>query len=238
MQSCKDLRVTFCSDLSWSAHVDRILEKTYRSLYFIKRTFPPKSTPTHIKKSLYLSMILPLLTYASQIWRPLLLKDIIALERLQKRATKYILNYSPIDYKARLIGLNILPLMYRLELNDIMLYVTSKKNPDSHFNINNFITPCSSSEISTRSQTAGKLKHNSVSTNSQRHFYFNRLPCLWNFCPPLNLNFSTSTTKSTLITFMFSHFHHHFNPNNPCTFHLVCPCNSCFSNPPTPSSLF
>ncbi len=86
--------------------------------------------------------------HLSQVWRPLLLKDIIALERLQKRATKYILNYSPIDYKARLISLDILPLMYRLELNDIMFYVTSKKNPDSHFDINNFITPCSSSEIS------------------------------------------------------------------------------------------
>ena len=51
-QSCKNLGVTFSSDLSWSIHISNILEKAYCSLYFIKRTFLSSSTPIHIKKSL------------------------------------------------------------------------------------------------------------------------------------------------------------------------------------------
>lgn len=80
VDSCKDLGVVFTSTLSWFDHISKVLEKAYRLLYFIKRTFPPESTPTHIKKALYLSLILPVMTYASPVWRPSLLKDIKALE--------------------------------------------------------------------------------------------------------------------------------------------------------------
>ena len=38
------------------------------------------------------------------------------LERVQRRASKFILNDYSIDYKSRLIKLNLLPLMYIYEL--------------------------------------------------------------------------------------------------------------------------
>ena len=57
MQSFRDLGVICSSDLSWSKRINKILGKAYRSLYFIKRSCPPDSTPTYIKKSLYLSLI-------------------------------------------------------------------------------------------------------------------------------------------------------------------------------------
>lgn len=97
LNSCKDLGVIFCSDLSWSTHIDKILSRAYQSLYFIKRTFPTK-----VKKLLYLSLVLLHVTYCSQVWRPYLCKDFIALENLQKRASKYIINDSSLDYKDRL----------------------------------------------------------------------------------------------------------------------------------------
>ena len=124
--SCRDLSVIFSSDLSWSKHVQHILSKAYNQLYFIKRTFNASSTPTMVKKKLYLSLILPTITYASQVWRPSHIKDIMAMELLQCRATKYILYQSGLDYKARLSKLNLLPLMYRLELY-IMFFVSSWK---------------------------------------------------------------------------------------------------------------
>ena len=77
--SCKDLGVIFCSDLSWSSHIDKILSKAYRTLHLIKCTFSMSSTIS-IKKRLYMSLVLPLITYCSPIWHPSLLKDIIALE--------------------------------------------------------------------------------------------------------------------------------------------------------------
>ena len=209
----------------------KLLQKAYGSFLLIRCTFPPESTPTHIKKHLYLALILPLLTYASPVWRPKLLNDIIALESFQRCATRYILNYpKSTDYKSRLTALQILPIMYRLELNDIMFYVTSKKNPSPHFNISDYISEHSSS-IFTRTQSAFKLIHMHSLTNTNHHLYFNRLPRLWNSLPPLNPNLSISTIKFKIVRHLIDHFLNHFDSYNPCTFHLLRPCNSCSSLP-------
>ena len=44
------------------------------------------------------------------------MKDILTIERVQRRATKYILNDYTSCYKTRLLKLNLLPLMYMFEL--------------------------------------------------------------------------------------------------------------------------
>ena len=44
------------------------------------------------KKRLYSSLVYSQLTYASQIWRPHLIKEIFALERVQRHGLKFILN--------------------------------------------------------------------------------------------------------------------------------------------------
>ncbi len=49
----------------------------------------------------------------------MLVKDTEALERIQKRATKFILGTDFGDYKARLVKLKLLLLMYSFELADI-----------------------------------------------------------------------------------------------------------------------
>ena len=229
--SGRDLGVNLSSDLSWSPHIQEILGKAYRSFHLIRRTFHSESTPTHIKKHLYLALVLPLLTYASPVWRPKLLKDITALESFQRRATKYLLNYPrSADYKSRLTMLQILPIMYRLELNDVMFYIKSKKNPSLHFNISDHITE-HSNLTTTRSQSAFKLKHMHSSTNTNRHFYFNRLPRLWNSLPPLDPNLPTPTIKTKIVRHLIDHFLNNFDSLNPCSFHLLCPCNTCSSLP-------
>ena len=52
------------------------------------------------------------------------------MENVQRRATKFILNYPPRDvntYRDRLISLNILPLEHRRELYDLTLLYKIKK---------------------------------------------------------------------------------------------------------------
>ena len=76
--------------------------------------------------------------YCSQIWRLQLIRDITTLERVQRRATKYILNYT--SYKSRLLQLNLLLLMYIYELNDIMFLIKSLNTPTKNFDIKDFIS--------------------------------------------------------------------------------------------------
>ena len=109
-QSHRDLGVMVRGDLSWSDHFSHICSRAYCFLYQIGRSF---SSMAHIsvKKRLYLSVVRSKLSYCSQLWRPLLKKDILLLERVQRQATKYILSDYTSNYKARLLSLHILPLM-------------------------------------------------------------------------------------------------------------------------------
>ncbi len=63
------------------------------------------------------------------------------------------------DYKSSFTHLQLLPPMYRLELNDIVFFVNSLANLDNlgHFDIMNYV---SFSDSNTRSSSASKLKHN------------------------------------------------------------------------------
>ena len=164
-----------------------------------------------------------------QLWRPYLLKDISLLERVQRRATKYILNDYHSTYKSRLIQLDLLPLMHQYKLSDLLFFIKPYKTPYPHFDINNYIS-MKASVSTTRSSSSGKLVHRISTTNSNRHFYFCRLPRLWNSLPLIDLNLSYMTIKKQLTQFLWYHFLNNCNSNNTCTFHFCCPCSSCTNN--------
>ena len=105
-----------------------------------------------------ISLVRSQLIYCSQLWRPYLLKDIITLKRIQRRATKFILNDYQSNYRFRLVKLHLLPLMYLFELYDIIFVIKSLKNPTISFNIYNYIQFHSSSS---RLSHANKLIHHS-----------------------------------------------------------------------------
>ena len=109
---------------------------------------------------------------------------------------------------------------YVLELRDVMFCVQSLKSPTRDFDIMNFV---SFSSGDTRSSAAGKMRHASCNTNSVKHFYFHRLPRLWNLLPQVDLGSSVKSIKSCLQAFLFAHF----RKNNSCTTHFMCPCSKC-----------
>ena len=117
----RDLGLILQENLKWNNHYNHISAKAYRQLGLIKRTFSSINSAS-TKKRLYLSLVRSKLTYGSLLWRLLLIKDITSLKKIQRRTTKFILghNSTNLSYKVRLIQLNILPLMYYLELADIM----------------------------------------------------------------------------------------------------------------------
>ncbi len=87
----KDLGLLVQSNLKWEAHYNSISAKAYKVLGLLKRTFSSTNS-IKTKKQLYLSLVRSQLSYGSQLWRPMLLKDILSLEKIQRRATKFILS--------------------------------------------------------------------------------------------------------------------------------------------------
>ena len=120
--------------------------------------------------------------------------------------------------------LEILPLMMQLELNDMMFFIRCLKEPTEAFRVSSYVT---FSSHSTRSSIHLKLHHTLSRTNTLSHFYFNRIPRLWNSFPSIDLDLSISSIKRRLQQFLWEYFIQNFDPDNPCSFHLLCPCAKC-----------
>ena len=224
--SHKDLGIIISSDLSWDQHYKTIIPKTYRMLGLLRRSFSRHQIAT-AKRTLYISLVRSQVTYCSVIWRPNLIKDITLIERIERRATTFILNDYSSDYFDRLKQLNLLPLMYTFELNELAFMLKSLKYPSPSFNIATF------ADGNTRSSSSGKMIHVRNNNNADRHFFFNRIPRLWNALPPIDLSLSIKTNKTRIYKFLWSHFLSNFRHDNPCTFHFLYPCSRC-SNTPRP----
>ena len=81
VRSCKDLGVNVSSDLSWSNHVDAIVNKANKVVGLLKRTVGNENR--EIFSMLYKSLVRPILEYACLVWSPYLVKDKLAIEKVQ-----------------------------------------------------------------------------------------------------------------------------------------------------------
>ena len=64
----KDLGVVFDKDLKFTSHVNQIVMKANRVLGIIKRTFASRDANTI--RLLYVTLVRPILGYASTVWNP------------------------------------------------------------------------------------------------------------------------------------------------------------------------
>ena len=101
-----------------------------------------------------------------------------------------------------------------------MFLIKSLKNPSSHFNILDFITFNISN---TRSSSYLKLRHSVCKSNIQGHFYFHRIPRLWNSLPQIDTSLSIRSIRAQLRHHFWNHFIANFNSNNLCSYHYLCP---------------
>ena len=93
----RDLGVLVSDDLSWSAHYDLLCSRAYKILGLLRRVFNNVFTIA-AKKRLYISLVRSQLTYCSVVGCPHFIKDITTPEKIQRRATKYILSDFSSDY--------------------------------------------------------------------------------------------------------------------------------------------
>ena len=163
---------------------------------------------------------------------PYLTVILFKFERVQRRATKYILNDFTSDYKSRLIQMQLLPLTYILDLNDVMFFIKSLHNHHDGFNINDHIKFATGN---TRLASSNKLHQTRSTNNTSKHFYFNRLPRIWNTLPIIDLNDHPIRIKSKLSEYLWKHFLSNFDPAIVCSFSISCPCFNCAKIPKPPN---
>jgi len=92
--SFKLLRVYIETTLCWSLHVDNMIKKATKSLYFLKQ-LKRAGLPSNHLFHYYSTVIRPVLEYCIPVWHYALTKgQTEQLEAIQKRAIHIILNFS------------------------------------------------------------------------------------------------------------------------------------------------
>ena len=120
----KDLGVTVDNNFSWTTHINSMVRKAHARSWLCMRAIGFHA-PRKVKITSYIAMVRSILEYGSPSYKYL----IICIEAIQRRATNYILNNPKrpnpmhINYKERLLRLNLLPLTYRREILDIQLFL-------------------------------------------------------------------------------------------------------------------
>ena len=101
----KDLGVYIDNKLKFHDHVAHAVDKGNRMLGLVKNTFSCLDKETIPK--LYKALVRPHLEYGNVIWHPRFEMDKIAVEKVQRRATKLVPELKHLPYEERLKELNL-----------------------------------------------------------------------------------------------------------------------------------
>lgn len=173
----KDLGIYVDVDLKWSQHCTRVARRAHRLLTIIKKSFTSRC-PTIMLK-LYKAQLLPIFDYLSPIWSPYLKRDVDALEKVQRRFTRFFSNIRQSPYRSRLSSLGLLSLESRRLRHDL---ITVFKIVHGFLDVSfeQFFTH------SATSKTRGhcyKLYTHHVRLNCRRNFFTQRVITTWNALP-------------------------------------------------------
>ncbi len=117
VSSESDLGVIIDSNLNFSEHASKV-SLANRNVGIIFRTFT--FMDKEIFLNLYKSIVRPHLEYASSVWSPVFKKDRIAIENVQRRATRLVNGLKDMSYEQRLKKLGLPSLEYRRERADMV----------------------------------------------------------------------------------------------------------------------
>lgn len=88
--SAKYLGVSLTHNLSWGQHIDAVVAKGNQTVGFLRRNF--RDCTAEVRKATYQTMARPVLEYASTVWDPHTKEDTQSLEKVQRRAARYVCN--------------------------------------------------------------------------------------------------------------------------------------------------
>ena len=89
-ENAKNLGITISNDFNWKPHIENMTSKAYNTLKFIKRNIQTNTQKD--KETAYKNYVRPQLEYCAPVWHPWQDKHSYKVERVQRAATRYVLN--------------------------------------------------------------------------------------------------------------------------------------------------
>ena len=194
-----------------------MISKAYRTCGVIKRAIG-FNAPAKVKLQLFKSLCMSILDYCSSVWSPHSKVLIKKMEHIQRSMNRYIVNdpANDLSYTERCMNLQLLPLSYRREINDLLLVFKALFGP-LHGVFTNEISYCNSSH------NLSSLNHG-ARTETFISSFFHRIVQLYNILPLSVRN------ANSLSAFKLKLFNHYFDKlaqydiTNSCTLTSLCRC--------------
>ena len=112
------LGLQISEDLKWTTQITNVAKKANSTLGFLRRNL--RFCPKECKKTAYISLVRSTIEYGAIVWDPDTTSDINKLERIQRRAVRFITG----DYKTREEG-SVTNVLNDLKLENLQLRRTS-----------------------------------------------------------------------------------------------------------------
>ena len=218
----KDLGVWISSDLRWTNQVYHQSNKANKLLGLIRRSsrYIMKSST---RPTMYMALVRPHLGYVTQVWSPQSIELMKSLERVQRRATKYILMLpfqTEWSYQDRLIQCNLLPINYWHEMTDLVFLY---KATNGFIGIDRRILPTirRSARVTRSCHTSNATTYSTKKCRAltyQRSFFI-RAGRIWNSLPTYirNNSLSLASLKNKVFEYYTNAYLNIYKPDNPKT---------------------
>ena len=216
----KDLGIFISDDLKWSNQIAHVVAKANRMLGFLRRHCT-QLIKIHCRCLLYLTLVRSHLSYGSEIWSPQgSSRDLVLIEGIQRRATKFITQEYNSSYSSRLKSLNLLPAFYWFEIKDLTFYYKCKSG-GYEVDVDQYSTQ--PSLHTTRFSSSDLRRPNLCKSSTFRSSYFNRMILLWNNLPShIKSSNSCAIFKSKLYTYYLNKLNSDFDVERPRTWETIC----------------
>ncbi len=191
----KDLGVKFDEDLKFSTHIAEVASRARRIMGLIVHSF--ETLDKQLFLTLYKSKVRPIVEYGCTVFAPLFKKDVIILEKVQRKATKCLKELRDKPYPDRLRYLNLPTLVYRRERTDmiqVFKIVKGIEDTDS----TKFFELAEETGSNTRGHKL-KIRKKQSSTNLRSNTFSNRVVNDWNSLPEEAVNCCTVNQFKTCL---------------------------------------
>ena len=189
--------------------------KTLKALGYLRRNLPHRTLP-QVKLNAYKGYIVPIISYACQVWYPSKC-DLVLIKTIQKSATKWIIG--SLTYKERLIKLKILPLSFYFELHSLLLLCDLINNKYKiviekyiHFNNNNWTRQGAKCKINLTKKRLFKSDEN----------FRSRTPYLYNIVHKHTDLTDNKNMKYLISDIYWKFFFGSFNEIDMCIWRICC----------------
>lgn len=182
VEKVKLLGMVIDNHLSWSEHIDRIIQKMGSGIHYIRQCAP--YVPFKILEQVCKSLILSHLDYCSVIWASASKKDLAKLQVVQNRAARLVLGCSSRTSIHKMqTTLSWLSVEKRLALSTVTFLSETMKTHRPEFMIHQVVFCNTVHKHDTRKAGKGDIVQPNPITNSLKRTVLYRAIKIWNELP-------------------------------------------------------